>query len=139
MPYFSEQEIQTYNQAYNRVFQKIRRESPGINIGFYQIMQHKGETYNISNKMIDQINEANLFIVDLSNQNINVAFELGYARSAKKPTIMIKRESDTSRTPFDYEQDMCHLYNHEAIHTLEDIVFDNIKVELLKRGFIFNN
>ncbi len=139
MPYFSDDEVNEYNLTYNRVIDKIKEQSPLINIALYPIMQHKGETYNINNKMIEQINEASIVIADISNRNINVAFELGYARSAKKPTIMVKREDDTIRTPFDYEQDMCHTYNSKAHQTLVNVVYENVKEELLKRGFIFKN
>ena len=138
MPYFSEVEVESYNQAYKRVLDKIKAENDQIKISIFDIMQHKGDSYNINNKMIEQINESNIFIADISNRNVNVAFELGYAKNDhNKNVIMIKRESDETRTPFDYEQDMCHKYNQNAIHTLEKIVFDNIKEILLKRGFTF--
>ncbi len=140
MPYFSVAEVETYNQAYRRVIERIKVENKNIKISLFDIMQHQGDTYNINNKMIEQINESNIFIADISNRNVNVAFELGYAKNdSKKSIIMVKRQSDETRTPFDYEQDMCHKYDELAIHTLENAVFDNVKVELLKRGFILNN
>jgi len=139
MPYFSEDEVESYNQAYKRVLDKIKAENDQIKISLFDIMQHKGDSYNINNKMIEQINESNIFIADISNRNVNVAFELGYAKNDhNKSVVMIKRESDETRTPFDYEQDMCHKYKEKAIHTLEEIVFANIKDILLKRGFTFN-
>ena len=43
--------------------------------------------------MIEQINESNIFIADISNRNVNVAFELGYAKNDhNKSVVMIKRE-----------------------------------------------
>ncbi|OFX89770.1 MAG: hypothetical protein A2W99_03825 [Bacteroidetes bacterium GWF2_33_16] len=140
MPYFCMEEVETYNQAYQRVINKIKAENDQIKISLFDIMQHKGDSYNINNKMIEQINDSNIFIADITDRNVNVAFELGYAKNdSNKSVIMIKRESDGTRTPFDYEQDMCHKYKENAIHTLEDIVFDNVKDILLKRGFTFNN
>ncbi|KAA6324307.1 hypothetical protein EZS27_026348 [termite gut metagenome] len=140
MPYFSEEEIESYNQAYQRVIAKIRERNDQIHISLFPIMQHKGDTYNINNKMIEQINQSHIFIADISNRNINVAFELGYAKNDNnKDVIMFKRESDDTKTPFDYEQDMCHTYNERALHTLENEVFNNIKACLLKRGFTFND
>jgi len=140
MPYFSDPEVESYNQAYKRVIDRIKAVNDQIKISLFDIMQHKGDSYNINNKMIEQINESNIFIADISNRNVNVAFELGYAKNdSNKSVIMIKRESDETRTPFDYEQDMCHKYNHNAIHTLENSVFENVKDILLKRGFTFKN
>ena len=140
MPYFSEDEVESYNQAYKRIIDKIKAENHQIKISLFDIMQHKGDCYNINNKMIEQINESNIFIADISNRNVNVAFELGYAKNdSNKSVVMLKRESDATRTPFDYEQDMCHKYKENAIHTLESVVLDNIKEILIKRGFTFNN
>ncbi len=139
MPYFSDQEVESYNQAYKRVLEKLKVENDQIKISVFDIMQHKGDSYNINNKMIEQINESNIFIADISGRNVNVAFELGYAKNDhNKNVVMIKRETDETRTPFDYEQDMCHTYKENAIHTLEVIVFNNIKDILSKRGFTFN-
>jgi hypothetical protein len=140
MPYFSEVEVESYNQAYHRAIDKIKGENDQVKISLFTIMQHKGDTYNINNKMIEQINDSNIFIADISNRNVNVAFELGYAKNdSNKKVVMLKRESDDTRTPFDYEQEMCHTYNEKAIHTLEEVVFNNIKDILLNRGFTFNN
>ena len=139
MPFYSVAEVNAYNKAYSRVIEKLKSGFESLKIDLYPIMHHEGETYNINNKMIEQISECNIFIADISNTNVNVAFELGYARSIKKQTIMIKRESDKNKTPFDYEQDMCHSYNNNAIDTLEEIVENNIKAILSKIGFVFNN
>ena len=138
MPYYSKDEVASYNQAYQRVVDKLKTKNATLKIELYPIMQHQGETYNINNNMIEQIKECTIFVADISNGNINVAFELGYARSIEKPTIMIKRQNDTNRTPFDYEQDMCHSYNHLAPNTLEDIIFNNIKAILVSKGFAFS-
>lgn len=139
MPYFSDEEVESYNQAYKRVIDRIEAANDQIKISLFDIMQHKGDSYNINNKMIEQINESNIFIADISNRNVNVAFELGYAKNdSNKSVIMIKRESDETKTPFDYDQDMCHKYKENAIHTLENSIFINVKDILLKRGFTFN-
>ena len=137
MPFFSEEEVETYNQAYQRVAQKISEEYPQVQIKLYPIMQHHGETYNINNKMIEQINACNILIADISGNNINVAYELGYARSKEeKSVIIIKKENDPNKTPFDYEQDMCHTYKANAIHTLETMIKKEIETILKKRYLI---
>lgn len=139
MPYFSEDEVETYNQAYKRVIDSLKASYPQLQIDLYPIMQHHGGTYNINNRMIEQINACDIFIADISNNNINVAFELGYARSKKPvvPSIIIKREGDPNKTPFDYEQDMCHSYNEKAIHTLENKVETEIK-HVLKEKYLIS-
>jgi hypothetical protein len=124
---------------YERAIKAVKSKNAQLKISLFKIMQHKGDTYNINNKMIEQINEANIFIADISTRNVNVAFELGYAKNdTSKSIFMVKREGDTTRTPFDYEQDMCHDYDELAIHTLEKVVVENIIVCLVKRGFTFS-
>src|SRR5690606_4696156 len=56
MPYFSEPEVESYNQAYKRVIDRIKAVNDQIKISLFDIMQHKGDSYNINNKMIEQIN-----------------------------------------------------------------------------------
>ncbi len=137
MPFFSEDAVESYNQAYQRVVEKIKNENPQLQLDIYPIMQHHGETYNINNKMIEQINACSIFIADISENNINVAFELGYARSKEdKPVIIIKKEGDPNKTPFDYEQDMCHTYKASAIHTLEEKIKTEIETILKKKYLI---
>ena len=137
MPYFSDAEVETYNQAYRRVVDKIVEENPQLQFDMYPIMQHHGGTYNINNQMIEQIKSCNIFIADISDNNINVAFELGYARPIKHDSvIIIKREGDPNKTPFDYEQDMCHTYKANAIHTLETMIKKEIETILKKRYLI---
>ncbi len=137
MPFFSDAEIETYNQAYKRVIDEIKKSNESLNINLYEIMQHKGQTYNINNKMIEQINNCTMFIADISTANANVAFELGYAKNADKPIIIVKRNDDKTNIPFDYAQDMHHCYNEKAIHTLEKIALQNIEEILQEKGLIF--
>ncbi len=136
MPFFSKPEVESYNQAYQRVIDRIRKANETIKIALYPIMQDAGETYNISNQMIEQIKNCTIFIADISLGNANVAFELGYAKNAGKSVIMIKRNNDDTKTPFDYAQDLHCNYDEKAIHTLEDVLFKNIKKILQERGFI---
>ena len=66
-----------------------------------------------------------------------MAYELGYARSKEeKSVIIIKKENDPNKTPFDYEQDMCHTYKANAIHTLETMIKKEIETILKKRYLI---
>jgi nucleoside 2-deoxyribosyltransferase len=138
MPFFSQDEVRSYNSSYDRVVTKINSENPGINLFLNPIMTHKGMTKNLVIDMLSQINSCSIFIADISNSNVNVGYELGYARSKDIPTIIVKRDNDDTDVPFDYEHDARKEYNPLALDTLEDILYTDIKAILLDKGYTFN-
>ncbi len=137
MPYFSKDEIESYNETYQRVIRKINDENGDVNLQLYPIMVHEGGTKNIVLDMFNQINGCTIFIADITKATPNVAYELGYARSREIETIIIRRDNDTDKVPFDYDEDVRHPYNPLAHHTLAEIVYNNIKAILIKKGFAF--
>lgn len=135
MPYFSKDEIDAFNQAYQRVVEKINTNSPNANLELIPIMIHQGGTKDIVTDMFNKINSSDIFIADISKANANVAYELGYARSKNIKTIIVRREGDNEQIPFDYEHDVHKKYNPKAINTLEEIVYDDIKSILIEKGY----
>lgn len=141
MPYYegSPQIMKSYNEAYERVMQRIRENYKHVNIELFPIMQYEGKTRDIIENMINEINECNIFIADITDANPNVGYELGIARALKKPTIIVRKAGDEMKVPFDYEHDVRNPYNEKAITTLEDEVYKNIIAILVKDyGYIIN-
>jgi nucleoside 2-deoxyribosyltransferase len=138
MPYFSEDEIATYNSAYQRVITKINEDASDIIIDLIPIMMHKGGTKDIVVDMFDKIDNSDIFIADISRANANVAYELGYARSKQISTIIVRRTGDEIEVPFDYEHDIRKPYNPLALDTLENSVYEDIKALLIEKGYSFN-
>lgn len=134
MPYYGEDQIETYNQAYERVIAKVKADYKQVKIDLYPIMQHEGRTKDIIQNMLNEIKSCRIFISDITTANPNVAYELGYARSINKPTIIVKQEDDVNKVPFDYDHDVYKKYKKDAIHTLEQVVYDDI-VAILKKDF----
>lgn len=54
----------------------------------------------IDTKIINCLEEATLVIADISFENLNVYYEIGYRHATKKPMILIKRK-DQDDNPFD--------------------------------------
>lgn len=134
MPYYGIDQVETYNQAYERVIAKIKANHTQVKIGLYPIMQHTGRTKDIIQNMLNEIKSCRVFISDITTANPNVAYELGFARSINKPTIIVKQEGDVVKVPFDYDHDVYKEYKKDAIHTLEDIIYDDI-IAILKKEF----
>lgn len=139
MPYFSQDEITSYNAAYQRVVDRLNDENPDLDLYLNPIMSHQGMTHDIVVNMISQINKCSIFIADISESNVNVGYELGWARSKDIPTIILKRNNDGVDAPFDYEHDVRKTYNPAAIQTLEDVVYTDVKAILVEMGYVFNN
>jgi hypothetical protein len=142
MPYYegNPEIMQTYNQAYERVMQKIRDKYQHVSINLFPIMQYEGKTRDIIENMINEIKLCNIFIADITGGNANVGYELGIARGLKKPTIIVRQKGDKAKVPFDYEHDVRNPYNEKAISTLEDDVYNNIVAILVKDyGYIIES
>lgn len=140
MPYYNNNTniISGYNDAYERVIACLKVENPSLKISLFPIMQHIGRTQDIVLNFINQIKECKIFIADISEKNPNVAYELGFARSLDKPSIIVIKDGEV--TPFDYGHDAANRYNGTGpLNDLEAIVYKNIK-EILQKdyGFIIN-
>lgn len=136
MPYYEHNAdiVRSYNEAYGRVVNKIKRDHNHVTISLIPIMEYQGKTRDIIDNMIKEINRCSIFVADVTQGNPNVGYELGIARALKKPSILLRRQGDTVDIPFDYEHDTRNTYNHIAIHTLEEIVYNNI-VAILKEDY----
>ncbi|MFN8285479.1 MAG: hypothetical protein U0V74_01930 [Chitinophagales bacterium] len=128
MPYYegSAEIMETFNQAYQRVIDKIKDNYKHVSISLIPIMQYEGKTRDIIVNMINEIKQCSIFVADITGGNANVGYELGIARGLKKPTIIVRQKGDNVKVPFDYEHDVRNPYNEKAIATLESEVYDNI-------------
>ncbi len=136
MPYYEHDPdiVRSYNEAYERVINRIKEENQHITISLIPIMEYQGKTRDIIDNMIKEINRCSIFIADITQGNPNVGYELGIARALKKPSILVRRQNDEVAVPFDYEHDTRNTYNSNAIHTLENIAHENI-VAILKEDY----
>jgi nucleoside 2-deoxyribosyltransferase len=67
---------------------------------------------SIIEDVIHAIHEANYIIADVSEQNPNVYYELGFAHAIEKPVILLT--SDISKLPFDIKQQRVIKYSDTA-------------------------
>ena len=67
----------------------VRRalEETGLKVAQYNDSMRPGAVLTIA--IFDAIRDADLIIADLSGQNANVLYELGFAHALRKPTILL--------------------------------------------------
>ncbi len=133
MPYFDEMVVADYNKIYQESISKIASDY-SINISLYPIMCNKGNTQDQIQDIINKIQECKIFVADITENNANVSYEMGWARALKKEVIIIKRKG-SEKPKSDYINDTYHEYDDCARSTdLARVVRENI-IEVLKKNY----
>lgn len=68
----------------------------------------------IANQIQDEINKADLIIADVSNQNPNVMYEVGFAQSANIPVLLITQQGNI--IPFDIASIQVLIYDRKRLN-----------------------
>lgn len=129
MPYFSEAIVKSHNDIYKDAINNIKKAF-GINISLHTIMTYEGETINIVNDIFEKIEHCHIFIANITGNNPNVTYEMGWARALKIPVIIAK-EQEAEEPKSDYKLDFYFTYQKEAHLSLQDEVEKHIKAILV--------
>lgn len=81
---------------------------------------------NITEKLYEAIDLADLIICDITDVNPNVMYELGYAHAVRKPVILISHRQESM--PFDVRSVRVIIYDHE-IETVAQFI-TNLKMTI---------
>ncbi|MDR0744668.1 MAG: nucleoside 2-deoxyribosyltransferase [Holosporales bacterium] len=95
MPYFSKEEVEAHDDIYKTVIEEIQRDHKA-NLSHYKIMTYTGDTVDIAQDILNKIEECGIFIANITGNNPNVTYEMGWARALKKPTILVREEDRKS-------------------------------------------
>jgi len=88
-----------------------------------------------TSSILDRIRQADLIIADVSRQNSNVMYELGFAHALRKPTILLLNiKSDDSAIPADLAGLKFFLYDPANLRQLADRVRSEVKAVTLQRS-----
>jgi len=131
MPYFSDAIVASHNEIYEGVIKDIK-DNHGINISLHPIMTYKGESINIVNDIFEKIKGCNIFIANITENNANVTYEMGWAKALKIPVIIVK-EVKAEDPKSDYKLDFYATYDKEAHITLKNEVSKHIKEILIEK------
>lgn len=131
MPYYSDEIVRSTNAIYSRVISKIRRKYD-VDISMLgDIMTYKGSTINIVNDIFHRIENCDICFCDITDNNPNVTYEMGWARAKNKYVIILKEEN-AEDPKSDYKLDFYSTFKKDAYITLEEAVEKNIKAILKK-------
>jgi predicted nucleotide-binding protein len=77
------------------------------------------------NAVTDAIKSADFIVVDVSRQNPNVMYELGYAHALRKPTILIMDSDINSPLPSDLQGLLYLTYDSDNLRDLRNKIMHN--------------
>lgn len=123
MPYFKRQDgndpdedlMNDYRDIYKRCFDSITEET-GIPIHMFPIMNDEGLSGDMIDNIMDEIENCDVFIADITNSNPNVLYELGRAHALKKNNIIVKSDAD-SKTSSDIRNIRHYVYKSNSKST----------------------
>lgn len=139
MPYFENNPeiIEDYNKIYSNEINKIV-EKYSLNISLYPIMQNKGATQDQIQDIINKIKQCDICFADITENNANVLYEMGWARALNKQVIIVLKKG-TTKPKSDYANDTYHTYNDNArAISLGKVIRENLIEELSKNFGLIN-
>lgn len=129
--------LMPFSQRFNQRYEVIRDSASQTGIRAERVDQQFFLHQGITHKIMQQIVEADILIADLSKQNPNVYYEVGYAHANSRPCILLT--TDATRIPFDLKD-----RRHVVFSGLRDLrmklvkEFEALKAEL-ELGFDGND
>lgn len=86
------------------------------------------------NTILSAIKVADLLVVDISSQNPNVMYELGFAHALRKPTILIINSDTMSKPPSDLDGQLFIYYDHKNPRELRNVIMRSAMKFIEKGG-----
>ena len=135
MPYYNHARVTEYNRMFREVLSQI--DAPPFTLELIPIMRNQGESQRIDERLLNQIEECDIFIADLSTMNLNVMYETAYAEGKGIPSLLIKQEPDLDTDgnditlPFDMDKRQYVPFAADTYYTkIQSIVKSNLPAML---------
>lgn len=123
---YTKDEIQrVLEDAISLVKQKLGERIKGFRIeADYELTEYGGI---LRAELLSKISNADIFIADISDNNPNVFYELGYVDALKKPTIIIKSRKDEERYQIPSDISDRFYLKYDQISDIKDRLVDSLK------------
>jgi hypothetical protein len=92
--------IAPFDAAGARVLDAVRRALEDIGVEVFRF-DHIAAGALWANAITDAVRSSDFLVVDVTRQNPNVFYELGFAHALRKPTILIASSEGTGALPSD--------------------------------------
>lgn len=126
--------VNDYNAVLEEASKSIREEHK-VNIIPYPIMKNSGVSRDLIQDIFRKIEECSIFIADITDNNSNVLYELGFAKGKEKDCILILNEEKRTQPPkSDYRNEL--YYPFTGYKSLGDTLKTNILQILQDKGYI---
>ena len=136
MKYKSDATVKDYNGALQRAVDTLSKMGGDVDIRAYPIMTGRGKSIDLIHDIYNKIEECAIFVADITEANPNVMFELGLARSMKKPIILMREKDSGVKVPSDIQND--RYYPFSGITELEKLLSEHIQEILISDyGMVF--
>ena len=134
MPYYCDSMVNDYNAVLEEASKSIREEHK-VNMIPYPIMKNSGVSTDLIQDIFRKIEECSIFIADITNNNSNVLYELGFAKGKGKDCILIlNKEKSTEPLKSDIQNELHYSFN--GYKNLIDTLKTNILKILQDKGHI---
>jgi nucleoside 2-deoxyribosyltransferase len=107
-------------------------EESGLKVVQYNDAIRPGAEQTLS--ILDAIREADLIIADVSRQNPNVLYEVGYAHALRKPSILLVNIKSGFRLPSDLDGLQYITYDPTNLRDLADAIKSEMKTLPVRRS-----
>jgi len=134
MPYYSSTTVDKYNHVLQIAIDQVIASNRHLNLSKYPIMRERGASMDIVQNLLNNITNCEIFVVDITGNNLNVFFEYGFAHSLNKKIIVVKKHNDSTRVPFDVEHNLRLKY--KGAKDLETLLIERIRQTLIQLGFV---
>jgi len=92
--------ITPFDAAGARVLDAVRRALEELGVEVFRF-ENIPAGASLANAITDAVRASDFLVVDITRQNPNVFYELGFAHALRKPTILIASSEETSALPPD--------------------------------------
>jgi nucleoside 2-deoxyribosyltransferase len=134
MPYYSHSTVNDYNKLFREICSDVSKKA-NVQIELIPIMRFRGKSQRIDQRLLDKIKECDVFVADITGNNINVIFEVGYAECRGIPMILLKKEEDEVKSPFDMDKLQYLPYPSEGYYNDIKSKVSNNLVEILSKEY----
>jgi hypothetical protein len=113
--------ITPFDAAGARVLDTVRRALEDIGVEVFRFDEiAAGALW--ANAITDAVRSSDFIVVDVTRQNPNVLYELGFAHALRKPTILITSSAGTGALPSDLAGFEYIVYDPSNLRSLVDHV-----------------
>ena len=126
--------ITPFDPEGRRVQDIVRRaiQETGLRVVQYSDAIRPGA--ELTSTILDAIRDADLIIADVSRQNPNVLYEIGFAHALRKPTILLVSIESGSGLPSDLAGLQSITYDPANLNRLADLVKAETKALTMPRS-----